>query len=264
MNTSKPMTLLLLEDDKITTNEFEKYIATRTDVTLVAKTNSSIDALKLVKKHRPEAVIVDLELQDGLGSGFDFLQKLKNTNLNFSPLIVVNTNVKSPTIYKNLHDGYVDLIFYKQQADYSFEMLVNAIVFSRKHEKDYTHNIVIEESEEEEQLRITKLINIHLDRIGISYKLKGREYIFDAINFMLHENPEKFKEISPLQYVANKHHMFSSSVGRAIQTAINDAWKKTAIEDLERFYTASINSNSGVPTAMELIFYFYNKIKEEL
>ena len=62
MNTSKPMTLLLLEDDKITTNEFEKYIATRTDVTLVAKTNSSIDALKLVKKYRTEAVIVDLEL----------------------------------------------------------------------------------------------------------------------------------------------------------------------------------------------------------
>lgn len=264
MDSSKPMTLLLLEDDKQTTKEFEDYINKRTDVTLVAKTNSSNEALKLVKKHRPEAIIVDLELHDGLGSGFDFLQNLRNTNLNFSPLIVVNTNVKSPTVYKNLHEGYVDLIFCKQQADYSFEMLVNAIVFSRKHEKDYAHQIVIENSPEEEQLRITKLINIHLDRIGISYKLKGREYIFDAVNFMLHEDPNKFKELSPLQYVANKHHMFSSSVGRGIQTAINDAWKKTAIEDLERFYTATINSDSGVPTAMELIFYFYNKIKEEL
>ena len=58
--------------------------------------------------------------------------------------------------------------------------------------------------------------------------------------------------------------MFSSSVGRAIQTAINYAWKKTAIEDLERFYTANVSSDTGVPTAMELIFYFYNKIKEEL
>ena len=264
MNDSKPMTLLLLEDDKITTKEFESYLTTRTDVTLVAKTNSSHEALRLVKKYRPEAIIVDLELHDGIGSGFDFLQNLRNTNLNFSPLIVVNTNVKSPTIYKNLHEGYVDLIFCKQQADYSFEMLVNAIVFSRKHEKDSTLNIVVEKSPEEEQQRITKLINIHLDRVGISYKHKGREYIFDAINFMLHENPEKFKELSPLQYVANKHYMFSSSVGRAIQTAINYAWKKTAIEDLERFYTANVSFDTGVPTAMELIFYFYNKIKEEL
>ena len=195
MNTSKPMTLLLLEDDKITTNEFEKYISTRTDVTLVAKTNSSIDALKLVKKHRPEAVIVDLELQDGLGSGFDFLQKLKNTNLNFSPLIVVNTNVKSPTIYRNLHDGYVDLIFYKQQADYSFEMLVNAIVFSRKHEKDYAHNIVIEESEEEEQLRITKLINIHLDK----------DFYEDVYNTLNNETSKKYFNNKLLNKLLKQH-----------------------------------------------------------
>ena len=93
--------------------------------------------------------------------------------------------------------------------------------------------------------------------IKSAYRKLARKYHPD-LNKDDKSAAEKFKEISPLQYVANKHHMFSSSVGRGIQTAINDAWKKTAIEDLERLYTASINSNSGVPTAMELIFYFYN------
>ena len=35
-------------------------------------------------------------------------------------------------------------------------------------------------------------------------------------------------------------------------------------KDLEKYYTAKTNSNTGVPTAMELIFYFYHKVKEEL
>lgn len=260
----KPMSLLLLEDNITTANELEIYISNRDDVCLVSKTNSSNEALRLVKKLRPEAIIVDLELHEGSGSGFQFLVDLRNANLNFSPLVVVNTNVQSPSIYKNIHEGFADLIFCKQQVDYSYEMLINAIVFSRKHEKSNYSNIVIENSKEEEQQRITKLINSELDKVGISYKLKGREYIFDAINFMLHEESSKFKEISPLQYVAAKHNMFSSSIGRGIQTSINDAWRKTSIEDLEFFYTAKVNSNTGVPTAMELIFYFYNKIKEQL
>ena len=122
----------------------------------------------------------------------------------------------------------------------------------------------VEESPEEEQKRITRLINSELDKIGISYKLKGREYIFCAIDYMLHQDPKTFNDVSPLQYVADKYKMYSSSIGRGIQTAINKAWKRSAVEDLEKFYTAKISASSGVPSAMELIFFYYNKIKEQL
>ena len=263
MSNVKPMSILILEDDQKTINELEKYIEKRDDVCLVAKTNSSYDALKLVKKYRPEAIIVDLELHFGVGSGFEFLKSLRNTTLNFSPLIVVNTNILSPSIFQNIHEGYADLIFCKQQVDYSYEMVINAIVFSRKHDKE-SFNIVVEESPEEEQKRITRLINSELDKIGIRYKLKGREYIFCAIDYMLHQDPKTFNDVSPLQYVADKYKMYSSSIGRGIQTAINKAWKRSAVEDLEKFYTAKISASSGVPSAMELIFFYYNKIKEQL
>ena len=53
MSNVKPMSILILEDDQKTINELEKYIEKRDDVCLVAKTNSSYDALKLVKKYRP-------------------------------------------------------------------------------------------------------------------------------------------------------------------------------------------------------------------
>ena len=104
MSNVKPMSILILEDDQKTINELEKYIEKRDDVCLVAKTNSSYDALKLVKKYRPEAIIVDLELHFGVGSGFEFLKSLRNTTLNFSPLIVVNTNILSPSIFQNIHE----------------------------------------------------------------------------------------------------------------------------------------------------------------
>lgn len=263
MSNLKPMSLLLLEDDVNTVNDFKKYVDSRNDVILVATTASSNEALKLAKKYRPEGIIVDLELQDGSGSGFDFLVNLRSSVLDFSPLVVVNTNVHSPSIYKNIHDGFADLIFCKQQQDYSFELVINAMLFSRNY-TDNSYTTIVQNSEEEQQKRISKIINTELDSIGINPKLKGRRYIFDAINFMINEDESKFSEISPLQYVASKNNMFSSSIGRGIQTAINDAWKKTPIEDLEHLYTAKVNPNTGVPSAMELVFFFYNKVKNQL
>ena len=38
----------------------------------------------------------------------------------------------------------------------------------------------------------------------------------------------------------------------------------TAIEDLEKLYTAHINYNTGVPTPVEFIYYYVEKIKKEI
>lgn len=263
--------IMILDDDSKICNDFESYIKTREDVKLVGKTNSSSEAIKLVKNLKPEAVIVDLELHNGYGSGFEFLMGLRNLNLSFSPLVVVNTNVKSPSIYENIHNGFADLIFYKKQEGYSIEYIINAILFSKNSNSDSSELKIennldseIDDLKSEENKRITKLINIELDSVGISQKLRGRNYIFDALMYMLTENPVKVRDISPLQYVANSYKMFPSSVGRGIQTVINSAWNRTPIEDLEESYKAKFSMDTGVPTAMEFIYYYYNKIKNKL
>ena len=49
-----------------------------------------------------------------------------------------------------------------------------------------------------------------------------------------------------------------------IENAIMHAWRKTAVDDLLEYYTARINPETGVPTPMELIYHYAEKIEREL
>lgn len=114
-------------------------------------------------------------------------------------------------------------------------------------------------SPEEKDIEIRNKINKELDLIGISYKLKGREYLFEGIYFLLTNDNSN---ITMFQYLSNHYKLLTSSISRAIQTSINHTWRTSSIEDLRITYTAQINYNTGVPTPTEFIYYIVNKLKQ--
>jgi len=257
---ARQMSILLIEDDVNICESFEKIVENRNDIKIGAKTNSSIEALELVKNKQFDAIIVDLELHYGIGSGLEFLKELEKMEIPVKPIIVVNTNVISDIIYENIHKGIADIIFYKRQKGYSPKNVIDSIVLLRKETIEINKNMEI--SVEDKQKRITDLINFELDAVGISYKLKGREYIFEGIFYMLNNDIKKEKDFSVFQYLSKKYTLLTSSISRAIQTAINEAWRTSSVEDLRENYTAKINYNTGVPTPTEFIYYYLEKIKK--
>ena len=264
MDNTRPMTFMILDDDIDVWNKFENLSNSRNDIQLIAKTASSFEAIKLAKKLQPEAIIVDIELPNGCGTGFEFLTELRDTELDFMPLVIVNTKVRPGMIYDGIHEGFADIIFYKQQEDYRIEYVINAMLFSRKKNyKDSGSNTSCNISlKDKENIRISKLIDAELNAVGISPKHNGRQYIFDAISVMLEKNPKTPSSFSPFNYLADKYDMYASNVSRDIHTAISKAWLTTPIEDLEENYTAPIEPDTGEPTPLEFIFYYYKKIKE--
>lgn len=248
--------IVLLEDNNEESKMFQDFINKHNDITLVSKTKSSDEALTLVKKHSPDAIILDLELHEGNGSGFDFLNNLKNLLLPYKPLIIVTTNIASKVIYDKLHKDFVDLIFYKKQSDYSPKLVIDALVLLAQEPKLKPANINI--SPEEKDLELRNRINKELNLIGISYKLKGREYLFEGIYYLLTSNNPN---ITVFQHLSNRYKLLTSSISRAIQTSINHTWRTSAIEDLKLNYTAQINYNTGVPTPTEFIYFIVNKLK---
>ena len=106
------MKILLIEDD---TAECEIYIdiaKRRKDIEFISITNSSIKAIDDYKCYKPEAIILDLELNDGEGSGFDFLENLNKLNIKKLPKMVVTTNVQSDIVYDFCHKNNIDFVFY--------------------------------------------------------------------------------------------------------------------------------------------------------
>lgn len=263
MNKEKPMPILLIEDDEHEVNNFKEYMKNRADVELIKYTNSSYEGLEDVEKYIPEGIILDLELHNGEGSGLSFIEAIQKLDLDFKPLIVVTTNVSSEIIYNHIHKLGVDFIFYKKQADYKPEIVINSMVllrgtlYSNKGNKVRTTTETPIEHEE----RIKEKINIELDLIGISNHLKGRKYLFDAIFYLLENNKDN---VSVFTYLSNKYKIGNSSISRAMQTAINYAWRISSIDDLMAHYKARINYETGVPTPTEFIYYYAEKIRKFL
>ena len=259
----KPMKILIIEDDISDCNSFKKCAANRNDIEIVAMTDSDLEGLKLVKSKRPEGIVLDLELNNSATGSIDsleFLVNLKKLNLNYEPIVIVTTHVNSKRTYEILHRNGVDLILYKDNPKYSSEHVLNNFVNLRNADIDYKETS-IEEIIQNEEDKISNIINDELELIGVTAKLKGREYIHDAILYLVQDDSNK---INVIQYLVNKYKKSGTTITNGIQNAIIHAWRVTPVEDLEKYYTARINYETGIPTPMEFIYYYVNKIKKKI
>ena len=257
----KPMKILIIEDDINDCNVLKNCAQNRDDIEIVSITDSDIQGLKEVKLKHPEGIALDLELNQSISGNtdsFSFIDNLKKINLNYEPVIIITTHVNSKRTYDILHRKGVDLILYKDHPKYSPDHVFNSFINLRKH--SFLVNVkTIEEVIEDKEDKISNIINNELELIGINAKLKGRSYIHDAILYLILEDKNK---INVIQYLTKIYKKSGNTITNGIQNAIIHAWRVMPTEDLEKYYTARINYETGIPTPMEFIYYYVDKIKK--
>lgn len=257
----KPMKILIIEDDIDDCNKLINCVKTRNDIEIVAVTDSDVDGLRYVKALKPEGIILDIELNNSKSGNTDslnFMTDLKDLKLNYEPIVIVTTHVNSKRTYDVLHRNGVDLILYKDNKQYSENYIFNHFINLRNNEIP-EEKMSVEETLKDERSKISSCINNELAKVGITSKLKGKTYIHDAIMYLI-ENENDGSNI--ITYLSNLHKTSSTTITNGIQNAIFHAWRVTPIEDLTRYYTARVNYETGVPTPMEFIYYYKDKIKE--
>lgn len=262
-NTNHILSILLVEDDKAACDEIENYVDTCDNVRLVGITKSSDEALDLVRHHLPDAVILDLELHNGSGNGLLFLLGLSQMNLTHRPYILITTNNSSEITYESARKFGADFIMAKHESTYSgqyavefLRMIQATLVTNQQTQASFSaHN----ETPDVRMRKLTDRVYRELDLVGISRKNIGYQYLADAILITL-EKPEA----NLASIIAKKYHKSDASVERAMQNAINRAWRTFPVEDLEAHYTAKTHSCRGVPTIMEFVFYYAGILKNNL
>lgn len=256
------LNILLLEDEPDVCERFKQEIDLTQDMKLLAVTNDSHQALELASEYNPDVIIVDLELHFGKGNGLLFLEKLKECALATSPYILVTTNNSSTTAYSFAGTLGADFIMYKHQEDYSekyvidFLRMMHSIICSRQLSPNPLHTTT--ETPEQRQQRFRRITCMEMDFIGIHPKSVGYQYLIDGILLSIDKHQPNL-----ISVIAEKYTKTSASVERAMQNAINRAWRTTDIDDLLLHYTAKIHSSRGVPTIAEFICYYANKIRNE-
>lgn len=263
METKNQMNVILIEDDTVTCQNFKEYIETLDDIELIEITNNSYRALELVKECLPDAVILDLELNAGEGNGLIFLQELKQSDIAPLPYILVTTNISSNTTYDYAHKFGADFIMSKHQENYSeknavnFLLMMKDIIKSRR--KTITANMSISSIPSSRERQWQRMIARELDFVGISPKAVGYRYLSDAILLIMQGESNNISGV-----LGKKYQKTNSSVERAMQNAINKAWRSNDIDELLLHYKARINSEKGVPTLTEFIHYYANKIENNV
>lgn len=258
---TKPMKILMIEDDIEDCMNLKKCIKQREDIELVGITDSDIEGLRIVKEKKPEGIILDIELNNsnnGNADGFEFLSKIKKLDCN--PIIIVVTHINSKRTYEILHKNGVELIIYKDQAKFSYNNVLNKFInFRNSLAEEITEPI--EKEIEKTEANVSDCIYKELELIGVTPKMKGREYLHEAILYLL-EHPND--DTSVIKHLVKQFKKAGNTITNGMQNAIIHAWRNTSIEDLERNYTAKINYNTGIPTPMEFIYYYVDKIKKQI
>jgi len=256
----KILTVLLVEDDPDECREFIKHIDTLADVKLAGVTNNAEKALADCKETLPDVVILDLELHKGSGNGISFLSELGKSKISVKPYILITTNNVSHVTHTQARQLGAGFIVLKGQSDYS---AADVIGFLRSlktviHETKKRNISTVKEPLSPAELRrqLTAQVTAEINLLGVSPKMLGRKYLIDAIIMVVNGQSRHVHEI------AQKYGKSDASVERAMQHAINHTWRNADIEDLQNFYTARINSDKGVPTLNEFIFYYANRMSE--
>ncbi len=257
----KPMKILIIEDDVEECKDFIECAKTMDDIEIVAVTDSDIVGLQYTKAKHPEGIVLDLELnnsQSGNTDSLGFLSDLKNLHMNYQPIIIVTTHVNSKRTYEILHRNGVDLILYKDQPKYSHKYVFNKFLNFRS-TLEVSNSNSIQDKLIDLDSKISDCINHELDIIGVARNLKGRKYLHDGILFLIqNEN----SDINVMQYLSKIYKKSPNTIVNGIQNSIFHAWRVSPIEDLTAYYTAKINYETGIPTPMEFIYYYVDRVKK--
>ncbi len=250
------LSVLIIEDDEDDINALVQEVHANADkLSLAGVSKSSSDALAFILSHKPHAVILDLELQEGSGDGMDLLDKLRSTVLYPKPYIVVNTNNASKVTRDTAKRMGADYTFAKWQKGYSPKMVINQLLLVMPAILGCEEEPPTPLSESQLENKMRDFVQNEFNKLGVSVKNVGYGYLVDAVILAAKGENQNWGKIIGAKIGKNEN-----GVTHAMQYAINNTWTNSDINDLQKYYTAPLRKDKYVPTTNEFVFFYKQKL----
>lgn len=246
--------IIIIEDDIDTCRKFTEAANNYDAIELIQITSSSTQAINYINKYNPDAIILDLELHNGEGSGLALLNAIHSGQVKRNPFILVTTNNPSESTLRTTQQLGVDFTLKKYQQGYSEALALEHILLF----KDQISNKKIYNNDDDNSTTQTYKQKIfeELNTFGISLRLLGHKYLTDAILYVIEDEDANYINMLSIKYKKSE-----DSIKKAIQHAINRAWSHTDIEILENCYTSIIDVYQGGPTIKSFVNYYAEKVQ---
>jgi len=209
------------------------------------------EGLKAIKEINPDIVVMDILLQNY--DGFEVLENLKNDN--FSGKIIVVSSLTKDDFAKKALDLGAGYYMIRPIHEEVFEKRLNDLLNSRK-------EIFVRKSSKNRALD-EKISNIFIT-VGIPAHIKGYQFLREAIKMAI-EEPEIINSITKQLYpsIAERFETSASKVERAIRHAIEVAWNRGKIENINSIFGIRVYNSNEKPTNGEFIALVADKMLVE-
>ena len=243
----KKTRILIVDDNIDTINNIKSKLDTDEEFKVVGFAQNVVDAYKIINAEHPDIVITEIVLKGE--DGFELMEKVVNENIQ-TKFFVLSSLSQEAFVEKAMRLGAV----YYMAKPFKLDSLVKRLKEVKNGVKTQT------ESQKATKELDEKISNIFIT-VGIPAHIKGYQFLREAIKMAIAE-PEVINSITKKLYpnIAQKFDTSSSKVERAIRHAIEVAWNRGKIENINSLFGVKVYSDNEKPTNGEFIALVADKM----
>lgn len=219
---------------------------------LIANTDNGTDGIRIINELMPDVAICDLVLKGT--DGLTLLEKVKGTNTK----IVIYSAFDSDDVIRSACLKGAALYLVKPLTP---ETLAARLIDLLKNQTPENNNTQLTAFSAAEEVRIS---NVFLSA-GIPPHIKGYGFLRTGVQLAMH-NPAILGNITKQLYplIAENYNTSASKVERGIRHAIEVAWNRGRIENLNSIFGVSFYSSGDKPTNGEFIALIADRLIQEM
>lgn len=256
----KKIKVLLADDNKEFCDVIGGYLEKQGDIEVVDFAHDGMSAYKKICELKPDVVILDgiMPKLDGLG----VLEKLDKKNNKNSPMCIILSAITQEKITQKAIELGAEYYIAKP---FDIDILPKRVRQLNNNLFPNKNNLFKKNQTGYENYSLESKITGILHNIGVPAHIRGYNYMREAI-IMAVDDIDILNYITKELYpaIAKKCNTTSSRVERAIRHAIEVAWNRGKIEEIDKFFGYTINTNKGKPTNSEFIALIADKLRLEL
>lgn len=255
---SQKTQIVIIDDNSGIREIMSSYIQKQEDMEVVGVASDGLEGLKVIRETRPDIVILDMIMPklDGLGV-LEQIGESKNLSIPF--FICLSAVGQEDLIKKAVGLGAK----YYMIKPFDMEMLMKRI-------RELTNNKQVIPSGERKDMVQDKTKNIEEKitdiflLIGIPAHIKGYHFLREAIKMVV-KNGDIINRITKELYpgIAKEFNTTPSKVERAIRHAIDVAWNRGKVENINQLFGYVVYDENDKPTNGEFIALIADKLNME-
>ncbi len=235
--------ILVVDDNKEWADECVLSLKANPNFEVVGVAYDGEQGMRMFNAHRPDVTVLDLVMP--VRDGYSFLENVHKG----SSKVVVLSALSQDTFIKRAEAVGADYYLIKPCSVKTLSSVIEDLLTPKRKETKPADRAIEE--------RIT---NIFIT-VGIPAHIKGYQFLREAIKMAV-DNPDVINSITKRLYpeVASRFDTSASKVERAIRHAIEVAWNRGKIENINNLFGVRVYNHNEKPTNGEFIALVADKM----